>query len=81
MEWKTHTEQIVPNISKACNVIRFTYHFNNIDTLKIIHISYFHSIIKYGIISRGHSADSKSVFQLQKKAVRTMAGIKSRISC
>jgi len=81
MDWKTHSEQIIPNMSNACNVIGFTYHFNDIDTLQIIHISYFHSIMKYGIIFRGHSADNKSVFQLQKKAVRTMAGIKFRISC
>lgn len=81
MEWKTHTEQIIPNMSNACNVIRFTNHFNNIDTHKIIYISYFHSIMKYGIIFKDNSADSKSVFQLQNKAVRTMAGTKSRISC
>jgi len=81
MEWKTHTEQIIPNMSNACNVIRFTYRFNNTDPFKIIYISHFHSIMKYGIIFKGKSADSKSVFQSQKKAVRTMAGTKSRISC
>jgi hypothetical protein len=81
MEWKTHTEQIIPNMSNACNVIRFTFLFNNIDTFKIIYISYFQIIMKYGITFRGSPADSTSVFQLQKKAVRTMAGTKSRISC
>jgi hypothetical protein len=37
--------------------------------------------MKYRIIFRGNSADSKRVFLLEQKVVRIMAGIKSRISC
>jgi hypothetical protein len=36
---------------------------------KIIYFSYFHSVITYGIIFRGNSADRDNVFKLQKRAL------------
>jgi hypothetical protein len=51
-------------------------HINNIDTLKSIYFAYFHSLIKYGIISGSNSSDSKKVFILQKKIIRIVMGVK-----
>jgi hypothetical protein len=51
-----------------------------IDTLKLVYFAYFHSIISYGVIVWGNSADSKIVFNIQKKIIRIMTGVKRRVS-
>jgi hypothetical protein len=48
-----------------------------IDTLKLVHFAYFHSITSYGIIFQGNSTDNKRIFNIQKKIIRIMAGIKN----
>jgi hypothetical protein len=50
------------------------------DTLKSIYFVYVHSIMKYGIIFWGNFPNSKMIFTLQKRTVRTIAGLKSRNS-
>jgi len=49
-------------------------HTSNINTLKSIYHTYFHSVIKYGIILGGNSSNSGKIFTLQKKIIRIMAG-------
>jgi len=51
------------------------------NTLKVIYYSYFHSIMTYGLIFWGNSADSIKIFRLQKKIIRIMMGCRSRDSC
>jgi hypothetical protein len=46
------------------------------ETLKLVYVAYFHSIMSYGIIFWGHSTDIKKVFYIQKKIIRKMAGTK-----
>jgi hypothetical protein len=50
-------------------------------TLKSVYFAYFHSIMKDGTILGGNSSNSKTIFTLQKKIVRLMAGVKPRNSC
>jgi hypothetical protein len=50
-------------------------------TLRIVCLSYFHSIIKYGIIFWGNSTDISRVFKLQKKVIRIISGMGPRDSC
>jgi hypothetical protein len=49
--------------------------------LKAIYYSYFHSIMSYGIMFWGQSANSIRVFRLQKRILRIMMGCKNRDSC
>jgi hypothetical protein len=44
-------------------------------TLKMVYHSYFHSVINYGIIFRGNSSHSNSIFRLQKRILRTVMGV------
>jgi hypothetical protein len=78
---KNHINQIIPKLNGACYSMTSMFHIVNIDTLKSIYFAYFHSIIKYGIIFWGNSANSKRIFTLQKKIIRIMAGTKPRNSC
>jgi hypothetical protein len=52
-----------------------------IDTVKLVYFAYFHYVVSYGLIFWGNSTDSNKVFYIQKKIIRIMAGVKSRISC
>jgi hypothetical protein len=50
LNWKSHVEYILPKLSSAIFVIRILSYFMNTKTLQIVYFSYFHSILKYGII-------------------------------
>jgi hypothetical protein len=65
LNWKTHIDQQVPELSGACYAVRSMLHISNTDTLKSIYFAYFHSSMKYAIIFCGNSSDSKKGFILQ----------------
>ena len=67
MNWKNHTVKLLPKVSRAHYAVRYMYHFSSLTTLKTVHFACFHSIMEYGIIFWGNSAESKRVFQLQRK--------------
>jgi hypothetical protein len=50
------------------------------DTLKLVYFACFHSVMSYGTIFYRNSEDSKRVFIIQKKLIRT-AGAERRVSC
>jgi hypothetical protein len=81
LNWKNHTDQLVPKLSAAQYAVISLLHINNTHTLKSTYFAYFHSLMKYGIIFWGNSPYSKKVFTLQKKIVRVMMCVKSRNSC
>jgi hypothetical protein len=70
--FEVNVNQLVPKLSGACYAVSSLLHISNTDTLKSIYFAYFHSLMKYGIIFWSNSSDSKKVFTLQKKIVRTM---------
>ena len=81
INWKNHIKEITPKLSSACFAIRSLQQFLNSSILKTIYFAYFHSIMSYGIIFWGNSADSKNIFLLQKRAIRIIVGAKVRESC
>ena len=81
INWKNHTEQMIPKLSEACNAIRSMAHTSNINTLKSIYYACFHSIIKYGIIFWGNSSNSANIFTSQKQIIRTMAAAQPKTCC
>jgi hypothetical protein len=63
-------EYILPKLSSAIFVIRNLSYFMSSETLWMVYFSYFHSIIKYGIIFWGNSTNISRVFKLQKKVTK-----------
>jgi hypothetical protein len=49
LNWKNHTDQMIPQLNGACYNISSVVHISNINTLKLIHNAYVHSVVKYGI--------------------------------
>jgi hypothetical protein len=72
---------MIPKLSRACEAVRLMFHISNITTLKSIYFAYFHSVIKYGIISWGNSSNSGKIFTLQKKIIRIVVGARPRTQC
>jgi len=44
---------MIPKLSGACYAVRLMVHISNIDTVKSVYYTYFHSVIKYGKIFWG----------------------------
>jgi len=61
--------------------MRIVQSFLSLDSLKLIYYSYFHSILTYGIIFWGKTHYSNAIFQMQKRIIRIMVGIRNRDSC
>jgi hypothetical protein len=78
--WKTHIDNILPNLCSACFAMRSVKPYVSQQMLKIIYYSYFHSILSYGIMFWGLST-SVRVFRLQNGIVRIMMGCRNRDSC
>jgi hypothetical protein len=74
-------EETISKLSGSCYAIRSMIHISNINTLKSVYYTYFHSVIKYGIIFWSNSSNSGKIFTLQKKMIRIMAGVQPRTLC
>ena len=70
LNWKTHVHNPLPKLSSACYLIRRMYLSFNMHTLKMIYYAYFHSVMEFGIIFWGVSAESKKVLMQQKRILR-----------
>ena len=81
LDWKTHIEYILPKLSSAIFVIRSLSYFMSKKILRMVYFSYFHSILKYGIIFWGNSTNNVRVFKLQKKVIRIISGVGPKDSC
>jgi hypothetical protein len=81
VNWKNHIDQMIPKLSGVWYAVRLLFHISNINTLKSIYFTYFHSIIKYRTIFWGNSSNSRKIFTLQKKIVRIMVGACPRTPC
>jgi hypothetical protein len=72
---------IVPKFSSAIFVIRSLSYFMSLKTWWMVYFSYFHSIIKYGIIFWDNLTNISRVFILQNKFIRIIPGVEPRDSC
>jgi hypothetical protein len=81
INWKNHVQKIIPKLSSACYLVRRMYPCCNLNTLKMIYFTYFHTIMEYPIIFWGVSVEGKRIFRQQKRIIRIMTGSTSRISC
>ena len=81
ISWKNHVQKIIPKLSSAYYLVRRTYPCCNLSTLKMIHFTYFHTVMEYAISFWGVSVESKRILQQQKRIIRIMIGSTSRILC
>jgi hypothetical protein len=78
LSWKTHIDNILPNLFSACFAMRSFKPYVSQQMLKIIYYSYFHLVLSYGIMFWGLSKSSVRVFRLQNGIIRIMMGCRNR---
>jgi hypothetical protein len=78
LDWRGHIDYIIPN---AWYAIRTLKQMMSQETLIIIHCTYCHSLMAYGIIFWGNSPYSIHIFKLQEKIIRTITISSNRASC
>ena len=61
MNWKVCIKLILPMLGKACFAIRTMKFCSNVETLRMIYLAYFHSIMTYGIVFWGNSTEARKV--------------------
>jgi hypothetical protein len=69
LSWKAHVQQLIPKLCSARYAIRAIKPFISQDAVRLVYLSYFHSLMTYGIIIWGNSSDSIQVFRMQKRVV------------
>lgn len=76
--WKQHCDKLKTKLSSACYTIKVIKQLTNVETAKIVYYANFESLLAYGIENWGASIHVKSVFKIQKRAVRYMLSLKQK---
>lgn len=80
LQWGPHIEKLSNRLSSAAYAVKKIRMLTDIETARIVYFSYFHSLMSYGILLWGCSADLNTIFVLQKRAVRAIYNLGPRAS-
>ena len=80
LQWGAHIAYLSARLSSAAYAIRKVRGLTDVDTARLVYFSYFHSVMSYGILLWGRAADIQSIFVLQKRAVRAIYQLGTRVS-
>ena len=64
--WDNHIDQSISSLNSACYAIRAVKAMLSRKALRMLHFSYVHSIISYGIIFGGNTPNSIKIFRIKK---------------
>ena len=78
LSWDQHINQLASKLSSACYAIWTLTPLLSKNTIRMLHFSYAHSIISYGLIFWGNSSNSIKIFEQQKKILRIMTNSKKQ---
>jgi hypothetical protein len=81
LSWKKHIQELNGKLSSSCFLLKILARQCNLNTLKTVYYSHFQTRLQYGIIFWGGTTNSASAFKIQKRAIRTMLGLRKRTSC
>jgi hypothetical protein len=63
---------------KVCYAVRSVKPFMSQETLKIVYCTYFHSIMKYGLIFWGNLSHGTEILKIKKNIIRIITGYRGR---
>ncbi|KAI5751888.1 hypothetical protein M8J77_011806 [Diaphorina citri] len=81
LKWKSHVEYIKGKLSSSIFAISSVKKNVGPDPALLTYFAYFHSVMIYGIVYWGFSSCSSDVFLLQKRALRSVFGLRRDVSC
>ena len=80
LQWGPHISALSSRLSSAAFAVKKIRQITNVETARLVYFSYFHSIMAYGILLWGSAAELESIFVIQKRAVRAIYNLGSRVS-
>ena len=80
LQWGPHVMALSSKLSSAAFAVKKIRQITNVETARLTYFSYFHSVMSYGILLWGNAADLESIFVIQKRAVRSIYNLGSRVS-
>lgn len=79
--WKTHINNICCKLNKYVYVLFRLRKIASLESTLFAYYGYVESVLRYGVIVWGNSADINKAFLAQKKCIRAIAGVAPYISC
>jgi hypothetical protein len=61
MSWKKHIDMLDSKLNKVCYITRAIRPLLSLNSIKIIYLAYFHSVITYALIFGGTSSHSSKI--------------------
>lgn len=81
LTWSNHVQGLCGKLCRAIYSIRTLKSISTHQAAKLAYYANFHSLASYGIIVWGMSSEADRVQILQKRALRTLCSLSSRVSC
>ncbi|CAH2095977.1 unnamed protein product [Euphydryas editha] len=80
LQWNSHLSSLNGRLSSAAFAVRKVRQLTDVTTARLIYFSYFHSIMSSGLLLWGNATDIETVFILQKRAIRGIYDLGTRVS-
>jgi hypothetical protein len=81
LKWSSHIQALCLKLNKVCYIIKSLKDVASFYILRNIYFAKFQSLVSYGLIFWGGESESSEVLKIQKRILRLMTGVNSRISC
>lgn len=81
MSWKTHVNYVCSRVNQFSYALYMLRKVANIQVLLSAYHAYVGSMLRYGLLYWGCSADRETAFKAQKKCIRAMSGLNPTDSC
>lgn len=81
LSWEKHTIHVCKKMSSNIFLLRSLASIVSHPTLLTAYHGLIHSAFSYAILVWGHSAHTKNIFSMQRKAIRVIAGLGYRDDC
>jgi len=83
LKWNAHIKALASKLSKVAFMINSLREILSTYLIRNLYFTKFQSLLRFGILLWGGAGGeiNKKIFILQKRAIRSMAGVNSRTSC
>lgn len=81
LNWSCYIDGLASKLAASAYCIKNLKNYVHIDVMRIAYFAFFQSHLLYAILVWGHSAHVSRIFRIQRRVIRSMAGIKTRDCC
>jgi hypothetical protein len=83
LKWKSHVKALASKLSKVSFMIKYLGEILSTNMIRNVHFTKFQSLLRFVVLLwEGVGGELNiRIFRLQKRVIRSMAGVNSRTSC